>query len=383
MEWFNIDRAGLAAMLERKGKAFALFELIQNAWDSGATEVRAALLPLGGSPFVEMAVEDNSPEGWANLDDAFTMFGKSRRAGDAEKRGRFCMGEKLVLALCRTASIRTMQGSVEFTEKGRRRSPSKTTKGTTFKGEMRMTRAELEEVHAAAMRLIPPAGVTTWISNGATVEKLDTPQPLKVFSVKLPTEVAGEDGVLRRTTRETLVEVYAADGEGEVLEMGIPVCSGAWPWRLNVMQKVPLGMDRDSVTDAFRRALQVAAVNAMALHLTEEDAAKPWVSEAIGDSRIQPMAINDVIAKRFGEKAVVAVPGDPMANAAAEAAGYTVIHGGALSGDAWANLRKHALVPSTSQTFPQATPQQRAQAAAANAGKCPMCGQAPVAKAPQ
>src|SRR2546429_2681653 len=31
--WFEVDKQGLARILERKGKEFALFELIQNAWD--------------------------------------------------------------------------------------------------------------------------------------------------------------------------------------------------------------------------------------------------------------------------------------------------------------------------------------------------------------
>jgi hypothetical protein len=39
MDWFTVDKAGLAAILERRGKAFALAELISNAWDSGAQNV--------------------------------------------------------------------------------------------------------------------------------------------------------------------------------------------------------------------------------------------------------------------------------------------------------------------------------------------------------
>ena len=32
-EWFKVDTKGLAKILERKGKEFALFELIQNAFE--------------------------------------------------------------------------------------------------------------------------------------------------------------------------------------------------------------------------------------------------------------------------------------------------------------------------------------------------------------
>ncbi len=32
--WFNVDKKGLAKLLEQRGKAFAVFELVQNAWDA-------------------------------------------------------------------------------------------------------------------------------------------------------------------------------------------------------------------------------------------------------------------------------------------------------------------------------------------------------------
>ena len=31
--WFEIDKQGLAKILERKGKEFVVFELLQNCWD--------------------------------------------------------------------------------------------------------------------------------------------------------------------------------------------------------------------------------------------------------------------------------------------------------------------------------------------------------------
>jgi hypothetical protein len=36
MQWFDVDKQGLAKLLERRGKAFAIMELIQNAWDTNA-----------------------------------------------------------------------------------------------------------------------------------------------------------------------------------------------------------------------------------------------------------------------------------------------------------------------------------------------------------
>src|SRR4051812_8814637 len=98
MPWFDVDRQGLAAMLERRSKSFIIFELIQNAWDSGAKDVTVTLLAVPGAPLATLEVTDDSPEGWGDLSDAFTMFGRSRRGSDPSRRGRFCLGEKLVLA---------------------------------------------------------------------------------------------------------------------------------------------------------------------------------------------------------------------------------------------------------------------------------------------
>ena len=368
MSWFDVDRTGLAAILERRGKAFAVNELVQNAWDAGAHNVSIVLTPIDGAPQAMLIVEDDSAEGFVNLDESFTLFAKSRRAADPLKRGRFCLGEKLVIALCREASIISTTGGIRFDADGTRHRINQTReRGTRFVAVIRMTRSELAEVQTDIARLISPAGVDT-IFNGAAILR---PVLLATFQAKLPTELADADGNLRRSMRTATVEAFASDSSGEILELGIPVCAADWPWRLNVLQKVPLGMERDSVTDAFRRALQVAAVNALADTIDPEQAATPWASEAMGDSRATADAIQHLVTQRFGERPVIAVPGDPIANATAEATGCHVIHGGALSADAWANIRKHQLMPSTSQAFP--TPKPSADAPTVKV--CPLCKQ--------
>ena len=311
-----------------------------------------------------LVVTDDSPEGWADLADAFTMFSRSRRGGDAEKRRALFLGEKLVLALCRRAKIVTTGGSVLFNDTGRHRRADRRELGTLFECEIRMTRDELAEVEEAITQLIPPVRTTF---NG---QPLVRPAQLKVFITKLPTVIADDEGNLRPSVRQTSVEVYGGD-HGGILELGIPVCDADWPCALNVLQKVPVGMERNLVTDAFRRALQVAAVNAMADTLDAEAAATPWASEAIGDSRIQPDALKAIVTQRFGERVVVAVPGDPIANATAEANGSEVLHGGAFSADAWANIRKHQLIPSSSQAFPTPKPSPTAETPRI----CPLCKQ--------
>lgn len=366
--WFEIDKAGLAKILDRRGRAWALFELLQNAWDSGAKKVLVTVDPIPNSPFMMLTVEDDSSEGWSDLSDAFKLFGKSRRAADVTKRGRFCFGEKMVLSLCRKATIRTMQGTVYFEEDGTRRTTKeRTTVGTKFYCEMRMTRDEMDEMLITASTLIPP--VETRI-NGKLIER---GTPVKTFETKLPTEVADEEtGELKKRSLMTFVSVYATDGVGQVLEMGIPVCDIDCPFRINVGQKIPLGLERNSVADVFRKAVIVAVLNETADRLSEEQSAAPWVSEAIGDVRCKPETLQRTIVKRFGERAVVANPADPLANAQAVASGCQLIHGGSLSGQAWANLRKHSIVPTSSQSFPQPKPE--VVPTPAPTLPCPTCG---------
>lgn len=368
MTWFDVDKSGLAAILERRGKAFALFELVQNAWDSGSDRVEITLEPMAGEPYARLKVEDWG-EGFADLDEAFTMFRRSRRAGDADKRGRFSLGEKMVLALCREASIQSTSGGLHFTQSGRTRHKPTREVGTAIRTEIRMTRDEYADVCEQVKRLIPPVQTTF---NG---KELDRPDSLAVFAVKLPTEIADDDGLLRRTVRMTTVEVYEGfDGKGEILEMGVPVVETDNGYRVNVLQKVPLNMDRDNVTPAFLRAINVAVLNELHGALSPEQASAPWAQEAAGDSRATADTVKSVVAKRFGERAVVATPNDPMANANAAAAGFTVIPGGAMSGDLWGNVRKHGLLTPASAAFPTPKPEDLEKAAKMREGKCPFCG---------
>lgn len=367
-EWFGVDVDGLAAVLARKGKTWAVAELVSNAWDAGAKTVEVDLTPVDKAPLALLNVVDDAPGGWTDLTESFTMFSRSRRGADAEKRGRFGLGEKLVLACCRSAHIFSTSGRVKFNADGTRtRSNEKTEVGTLFAAEVRMTRDELETVLVEVARLIPPAGVVTTF-NGVPLER---PEPVATFTTKLPTVLVDAEGNLRPTSRLATVEVFpAGDGGGDVLEMGVPVQACDWPWRLNVLQKIPLGLDRDSVTDAFRRALQVAALNVLADRVTPEQAVEPWVSEAISDGRATAAAVGPIIRARFGDKAVIATPGDPVANAQAEAAGAVVVHGGALPAGAWSNIRKHGTMLPTSAAYPSPKPADQTKRAT-----CPACGQ--------
>ena len=79
MQWFDVDKAGLAKLLSRKGREFIVFELVQNAWDEKANEVRVTLERVAGTKYAQLTVEDDNPEGFVDLSHAFTLFAESTK----------------------------------------------------------------------------------------------------------------------------------------------------------------------------------------------------------------------------------------------------------------------------------------------------------------
>lgn len=351
--WFEVDKAGLAKLLEDRGKAFAVLELIQNAWDAeGVTRVDVTLVAEPERARWSLVVEDDAPDGFADLTHAYRLFAPSEKKGNAEKRGRFNLGEKLVLAICTEAVVASTTGAVLFGHDGdRQRTPAKREAGSRFEGVLRMTKPEAEEALAKVRTLIPPAGVVTTL-NG---EKLAERVPVRVLPVKdLSTVKEDEDGNLRKTGRATTLSLYEPQpGETPcIYEMGIPVVENGDRWHYDVAQKVPLNFDRDNVTPAYLRRLRTEVLNGTHDLITREDATSTWVKEAMEDDRVEPEALKEAFVKRFGEKAVAADPSDPEANKLAMAAGYTVVPGGSLSKAAWANVRAAELIRPAGQVTP-------------------------------
>lgn len=352
--WFEVDKEGLAQLIARKGKAFVAYELLQNAWDCRkVTDVSLVLEPVAGRPLARLVVEDDDPDGFKNLSHAYTLFAPSEKKGDATRRGRFNLGEKLVLSLCDYAHITSTQGSVYFDAEGRHAGRQKTTSGTRFMADIRMTRDELEEVLASLDRLIPP--VRTRI-NGKPLPMRKAAK--KISGVMLYTDVADADGSMRRRYRDTTVEVYTLrQGEKAGLyEMGIPVMElGDDPFHVNVLQKLPMGMERDSVSASFVKDVRGIVLDGMYTVISEDQARGKWASDGIEESSNKD-AVRAVVTKRFGEKAVTYDPSDKEANNRATAQGYTVISGGAFTADAWDKIRDAQVALPAGQVTPTPKP---------------------------
>ena len=338
--WFEIDRKGLAKLVERRGKIALVHELIANALDAeGTTRVEVVLEPEEGVPHATIVVRDDSPKGFIDISHAWTVFAESSRKSYPTLRGRFDLGEKLVLALCTEASIISTKAAVMFDSRGRSSMRARRPQGTEFMGIARITRAELAEIKTGLRKLIPPTGVSILV-NG---EQLPSRIPLKTVDAKLMTEVCDDDGYLKRSPRKTTIEIYEAlPGETAMLyELGIPIVETGDKFHVNVGQKIPLTMERDNVTPAYLRDVRTIVVNAMHAQLDNDDANATFVNEALADEQASPDAVKKALDLKFSEKRAIRDPSDPEANNNLVAQGYTLINGNQLTKAQWDNVKKH------------------------------------------
>lgn len=349
-----VDRKGLARKLAKRPKAFIIYELLQNCWDEDVKVVEVEARMLDGRPVCAISVVDDAPEGFQDLTSVFTLFKDSKKAADATKRGRFEMGEKLVLALALSAEVKSTKGTIVFEGDERRSTRAKTSAGTSFKGEFRMTRAEFDELSEAVHMLAVPKDITT-LFNGARLEPREV---LHTFETTLQTVRSDGEGNLTATQRKTQVHVYEVrDGEtAHVYEMGIPVVETGDKWHYDVQQRVPVNWERNNVPPGFLRTLRVEVLNAMHARIEREEATSNWVTEALDDSRCAPDAVGKVVTERFGPKAVINDPSDTEGTKIAMSRGFTVIPGGAFSRGAWANIRAAATVLPAGQVTPSPKP---------------------------
>ncbi len=354
-QWFSVDRAGLGKQAEQHSKGRLIGELVQNALDEpGVTQIAVALAPLPGRPLADLTVEDDSPEGFKDLSDAYTLYAPSYKRGNPEQRGQFNLGEKMVLAVCEQATISTTKGTVVFDAEGRTENPRhKRDRGSVFRGRIKLTRDEYPEVCDYLRSLLLPENVVVTF-NG---DRLLPRPPVRSFEASLETLVADEQGVMRPRVRRTTVSIYEPlTGETPSLyEMGLPIVETGDKWHVSVGQKVPLNRDRDNVKPAYLQAVRVAVLNAAHdLLATEDEATAGWVKLAGADPRCSDDAIKHLIRLRFGDKVAAPDPSDTEAMKRFVAQGGVIVAG--LSKGEWANVKRAGAVPPAGKICPTAKP---------------------------
>lgn len=356
MEWFTVDRQGLAKILARKGIAHVVLEPLSNAWDERVSRVDVTLERISGTRTARLVVSDDSPDGFHDLSDSWTLFAESRKKSDATRRGRFNAGDKTVLAMAESASITSTTGTVIFDASGRKKTRAKTERGSIFSCVLKLTNEQIEECHSVIARLIPPAGIQTFY-NG---ELLQERAPLATIDATLQTELADSEGYLRRSQRKTTIAIYEPlDGEPPTLyELGVPVCPTGDRFHVSIGQKVPLDLERTSVPEAYLSRVRALVLEATSASIAAQDANSPWVRDALHNHAdvLSDDTIRQVTQLRFGEKVVAYDPSDPEANNLAVASGFTVIHGGSMSKPEWDAVKRTGAVLPAGQVTPSPRP---------------------------
>jgi hypothetical protein len=356
-QWFDIDRAGLGKQAEEQGKGRLVGELVQNALDEpGVTKIDVTLAQVPGQALADLTVEDDAPEGFHDLTHAYTLFAPSNKRGDAEKRGQFNLGEKLVLAVCTRASICTTKGTILFDpDQGRTEQPDqKRERGSVFEGRIKMTAVEYTQVCDYLRSLLLPDGIAVTFNGDLLLPR----KPVHTFQASLETQIADSKGVMRPTTRKTVVSLYEPlPGEvAHLYEMGLPIVETSDKWHINVQQKIPLNKDRNNVPPRYLKAVRTLVVNEMHGQLTEDDANADWVRQASSDPNCSEEAIKKVLNLRFGDKFCSFDPNDKEAGKHFVAQGGTLVYGPMLSPQEWATAKKAGAIEPAGKICPSPRP---------------------------
>jgi hypothetical protein len=359
MAWLTANRKGLANSISELERKRLVYEAIQNAMDTDAKNISVSISPPKRG-YSALLVVDDDPKGFSDLSLAYDMFADTKKREDHTKAGRFTIGEKRILALCKEASIESTPGTVVFEiingKEVRNEYPRRKRQiGTQATFIIEMNEQQYEEAINGISQIIPKDGVVIEF-NG---QPIASRQPFRSFSAKLQTVLANiETRKMETKLIETEVRLYEPlPNETPCLyELGIPVVEIDCRWHIDVRQRVPLNTERDNVPPKFKSTLLALVANHGHDALSESDASKDWVRIAMGDKHIEQKAYEDLKNKAFGEKTLIANPLDPESINRGTAEGYNVIFPRSLTEGQRENNKRFGTIPVSSAVFPTPKP---------------------------
>ena len=341
--WFDVSKEGLAQLQKGKSKTFIINELIQNAFDEDI--VICKVTTKFNNNHLHLSVYDDSPRGFIELSHSYTLYADTYKRTDPNKRGRFNLGEKQVLSICKKASVQSTTGTVIFDETGRHEKPEKTKKGSIVTIDLEATEKEYKEILKHTKLLLVPKHIKFIVNN----EQIKSKPVFKSFDCSLLTEILEHD-VMRHRWRKTQVDLIEHDNDiSYIYEMGIPIVQTDCPWHIDIQQKIQLNIDRDNILPSYLQDLYAEVLNNTYTSIEEPSAL--WVRTGMKDDRIKKETVQGIVEKRFGDKVASVNPFDGNANDEATAHGYNVIRGSQMSKEEWNQIKKYDIIQSTSAMF--------------------------------
>lgn len=356
----EVDVKGFRELQAGKPKWMIVRELVANALDEDISECNILFSYDGRKATI--VVEDDSPEGFENLSNAYTLFATTRKRYNPKVRGRFNLGEKQIIVICDYARIITTTGGIEFDvlKETRKELRKKREKGSEVMVVVKMKKDEFEECIDYCRQIISPKRLNIIDkTRGGAVQALQYKSPYKKFITDLKTEIKEkESGEMRTVTRETEVHLHQHNGTAYIYELGIPICEIECDYSIDVQQKVPLSADRDKVDGKYLRTLYGEVLNVVHEEIKEEQASNMWVRSGFASERATTESKKDILKKRFGDKYVIDNPFDQSSRSKALSEGYTLIRTADLSKEEREALRSDSdsgsgitLAQTSSQVF--------------------------------
>ena len=335
-------------------------ELIQNAWDEApfATECHVKIEPQADGNRTMVIVEDNG-SGFSDIADVYTLMGHTSKRLHPTKRGRFNMGEKEVISVAIEAQVETVGHTVIFPPAGSRKvAPNSRTAGTMVRILMPWDEQQSNELIEMLQRFIPPVNCRLFVN---TLEVPRRPA-VDIRSASLQTVVQDAPNTPIRTPRRH-TDVYFFEpidlqGKGWIYEMGIPVQVINCPWDIDVMQKIPLAQQRNTISDAYLSRIYAETLNQFHKTVHRDELNSEWVKRAIEHPQIKPDAVKSTVTRRYGSKVVFNTL-DQDANLRASEAGYELVNPNSLSNKERELFREHAEIRDSDEVFQTPPPPRR------------------------
>ncbi len=323
---FEVSTEGMRELQSGREPWQLAKELVANAWDETATKCEVTIKSITSRQAVLTVYDDGG--GFSKIEDAWTLMGHTSKRGDPTVRGRFNIGEKEILSVATEASIFTSGKIIRFPKTGGRqvRTDPNPIKGTKIVCKLPWGYKQVNTVTNKLSEMLTPKGFE-YIVNGKTIPYYEpddiTEAILETVLQKSPLEP------VRSTFRRASIEIYNnGSDKGMLFEMGIPIQKIACPFKVNVMQKVPMPPNRDVVKDSYLEDIYAAVLNCKIDDIAEFS--DSWIRMAIESGDTNSEVIKSVMSKRYGDK-VMLWSTNTIANERAMEHGFEIIHGKTLS----------------------------------------------------
>ncbi len=327
---FEVSTEGMRSLHAGRKPWQLVKELVSNSWDEKIKTCGVDISHGDVPNEIILTVWDDGP-GFKAIEDSWTLMGYTPKRENPMSRGRFNLGEKELISVALSAEIKSNDNKVSFPRTGGRivEKLDDPINGTRISCVLPWTYEDGQTIIDELRKFIVPKDVYYTV-NGWIIPYR---KPIKISEAFLDTVLAGPDGLLKNSHRKCNIEIYEVPSgrSARLYEMGIPIQDIGCPYDVNIMQKVPLPPNRDTVKVKYLQAVYAAVLNCMYHKLNEDQASEMWVRLGTEDKdHIKVEAAKKILEKRYGNK-VVLWSSNSACNEKAMANGFMVIHGKTLS----------------------------------------------------